>query len=116
MQDNTVDESCGRVLPEGVFASSVPCFDHHLRDGRNIGEFLKGLKVDLCERIPLCRRAVLTERLKFHDLLPKVLLAPSCGKVPKFRFGIEKEYAVLPADSCRDHVADTLAASRRCNE
>ena len=45
MQNDAVDKCNGRVFLAGL--------DHHLRDCGDIGQLLKGLEVDLRERIPL---------------------------------------------------------------
>ena len=116
MQNNAVDERNGRVFPEGIFAAALAGLDHHLRDGGNVGQFLEGLEVDLRERVPLRRRAVLTQRLKLHDFLPHVVLAPCSSECPELALGVKEEDAVLPAEPRRHHVADALAAARRCNE
>ena len=112
MQDDAVDErSCG-ILPERIFASTFSRLDHHLGNRRNIGKFLKRLEVDFSKGVPLGSRSILAEGFELHDALVQMMLAPTGREIPELALRIEKENAVLPADSCRHHVADTFAAPR----
>ena len=116
MEDDAVHERRSGIFPKRILAPSFACLHHHLRNRRYVRELFKRLEVNLGEGIPFRCRSILAERFELHDALMQMMLAPAGREIPELSLWVEKEDTVLPADAGRHHIANALAASRRCNE
>src|SRR5262249_46306132 len=106
-------ERAGARGPEGIALHGIGV--QHLGDALQIVDALYGVARHVVERIPVCRAAVLAERIEEATFLAAAR-AIARGECPVLALDVNADERVGPVEQIRHHHADALPCSRRRGE